>query len=97
MQRITRLLIEARALVNPNSPLHLSWAMVEPCGAEWLAKAHLWDGEPGSGTAINTSHHADQEAAIGYLHELADRYPPTSDLSILVVDIPRGELDEETA
>lgn len=84
MKQIDRLIIKAKQRTG----VELTLAMVELCGGSWTAAVHLWDRVPGHPPTIQTTTHATMEAAVEHIHTLADKYPNSRDVTIIVDDIP---------
>lgn len=87
MKQIDRLLIEAKKIAG-YSGKEITLAMVECCGASWAAVAHLWDRKPGHSPTIETTTHATMGAAVEHIHTIAEKYPNSRDVPIIVDDIP---------
>lgn len=83
MKRIDRLIIKARRSVGTE----LILALVEPCGELWKVLAHLDRKEQVRGLEICESLHATEDAALDQIHALADKYPNSRDLMIIVDDM----------
>lgn len=87
MKQIDRLLIEAKKIAG-YSGKEITLAMVECCGASWAAVVHLWDRKPGHSPTIETTTHATMGAAVEHIHTIAEKYPNSRDVPIIVDDIP---------
>lgn len=83
MNQIDRLTIKAKRLAAGG--LELCVAMVLQKGGRWVSKAHLWDGK--NPATIDEAEHATMESALDYLHALAEKYPNSQDVAIIVSDV----------
>ena len=86
MKHIDRLLIEAKKIAG-YSGKELTLAMIERNGDSWTATAHLWDRVHGHSPTVETTTHATEEAAVEYINTMAERYPNSRDVTIIIDDI----------
>ncbi len=86
MKQIDRLLIEAKKIAG-YSGKELTLAMIERNGDSWTATAHLWDRVQGHIPTLETATHATEEAAVEYISTMAERYPNSRDVTIIIDDI----------
>nr|WP_325297696.1 hypothetical protein [uncultured Dysosmobacter sp.] len=86
MKQVDRLLIEAKKIAGYTGP-QLTLAMIEQDGISWTAKAHLWDRIPGHPATVETTTHATQDAAVEHIRALAEKYPNSRDVTIIVDDV----------
>ena len=87
MKQIDRLLIEAKKIAGYIGK-QLTLAMVELCGDSWTATAHLWDLVQGHRPTVETTTHATEEDAVGYINALAEKCPNSLDVPVIIDDIP---------
>ena len=87
MKQIDRLLIEAKKIAGYTG-MQLTIAMIELCGDFWTATAHLWDRVHGHSPTVETTTHATEEAAVEYINTMAEKYPNSRDVTIIIDDIP---------
>lgn len=85
MQRIDKLLIKAQRAAKGG--LELILAMVVPDGNSWAAVVHLWDGKNGHSPTIQQSTWPTMDAAVEHIHELANEYPNSRDVPIIIDDL----------
>ena len=83
MNRIDRLLIQARAAARPD--LKLSVAILERNGHSWTSHAHLWDGKHPA--LLKRATYATLAAAVEYIRTLADEYHYSRDAVIIIDDM----------
>lgn len=86
MKQVDRLLIEAKKIAGYTGR-QLTLAMIERDGTSWTAKAHLQDRVPGHLATVEATTHATQDAAVEYIHTLAEQYPNSRDVAIIVDDV----------
>lgn len=82
MNQVDRLMIKAKRLAAGG--LELCVGIVAQDGDKWKSTAHLWDGV--NPATVDNAQHTTKDDAIDYLHTLAEKYPNTRDVPILVVD-----------
>lgn len=87
MKQIDRLLIEAKKIAGYRGK-ELTLAMIERNGDSWTATAHLWDRVQGHIPTLETATHATMGAAVEHIHAIAEKYPNSRDVPIIVDDIP---------
>jgi hypothetical protein len=87
LDRIDKLMILAKKKFG-NDGKEISVCFVEPVGGHWVAKADIWDGRPGGDIQRKESVHGTVNEAIEALHDLAEEYPNSQDITIIVNDIP---------
>lgn len=85
MNRIDKLILKARAVVSPG--LELGVAFVELNGDSWTAVVHLYDGVQGHAPTIRRCTYATQEAAVEHIRAMAQEYPNTQDVPIIIDDV----------
>ena len=83
MNQVDRLMIKAKRLATGG--LEVCVGMTVPDGDQWKYTAHLWDGV--NPATIDTALHTTKDDAIDYLHKLAEEYPNSRDVSIIVFDV----------
>lgn len=86
MKQIDRLLIEAKRIAGYTGQ-ELTLAMVERCGDSWAAMAHLWSRVSGHSPTVETTTHSTLDAAVEHVHALAEKYPNSRDVVIIIDDI----------
>ena len=86
MKHIDRLLIEAKKMAG-YSGKELTLAMIERKGDSWTATAHLWDRVQGHIPTLETTTHATEEAAVEHIRAVAEKYPNSRDVTIIIDDI----------
>lgn len=85
MNRIDRLIIQARAAARGNMELLLSF--VRRNGNSWTAEAYLGDGIQGHPPTVKTATYATEGAAVEYIRALAGEYPNSRDVPIIIDDL----------
>jgi hypothetical protein len=83
MKQIDRLILKARQSIG----VEVTLAMVERDGDSWAATVHLWDRVQRHPPTTESSTHATLDAALEHIHELAQQYPNSQDVPIIVDDI----------
>ena len=86
MKHIDRLLIEAKKIAW-YSGKELILAMIERDGDSWTAAAYLWDRVKEHDQTVETTTHATEEAAVEYINTMAEKYPNSRDVTIIIDDI----------
>ena len=86
MKQIDRLLIEAKKIAGYRGK-ELILAMIERDGDSWTAAAYLWDRVKEHDQTVETATHASEEAAVEYINTMAERYPNSRDVTIIIDDI----------
>ena len=86
MKRIDRLIVKAKRSIGTE----LILAYVERCGDQWKAQVHLDHKQQGRELEICESFHPTEDAALDHIHAMADKYPNSRDLTIIVDDIADG-------
>lgn len=84
MKRIDRLIIKARQSIGTE----LILAYVERCEAQWKAQVYLDHKEQGRDLEICESFHLTEDAALDHIRVMADKYPNSRDLTVIVDDFP---------
>ena len=87
MKQIDRLLIEAKKIAG-YSGKELTFAMIGQEGNFWTAAAYLWDLVPGHRPTVEITTHETDKAAVEHIHTLAEKYPNSRDVPIIIDDIP---------
>ena len=82
MNRIDKLIIKARNAVR--SGLELGVSFVERDGNSWAAIVHLHDG--GHYPIIQRSTYDTMEAAVEHIHAVAEEYPNSQDVPVIIID-----------
>ena len=85
MNRIDRLIIQARAAAHGNMELLPSF--VRRNGNSWTAEVYIGDGIQGHSPTVKTATYATEAAAVEYIRALAGEYPNSRDVVIIVDDI----------
>lgn len=83
MKRIDRLIIKAKRSIGTELVL----AFVEQQKDGWRALLQLDHKEQGRALEVCESSHETVEAAINHIYAMADKYPNSQDLTIIVDDI----------
>lgn len=83
MNRIDRLIIKAKHSIGTE----LVFAFVERCGEQWKTAVHLSRKEQ-CPPEICESLHATDEEAIEHICAMAEKYPNSRDITIIVDDMP---------
>ena len=86
MNHIDRLLIKAKKISGYNGK-QLVLAMVVRCGDSWKATARLWNRVQGYSETVDTGLYATLDAAEEYIHALAQEYPNSYDVAIIIDDL----------
>lgn len=86
MKQIDRLLIEAKKAAGYRGK-ELTIAMIERKDDSWTATAHLWDRVHGHSPTVEISTHATDEAAMEYINALAEKYPNSRNVTVIIDDI----------
>ncbi|MEA4933730.1 MAG: hypothetical protein VB071_09195 [Lawsonibacter sp.] len=86
MKQINRLLIEAKKMAGLCG-VQLSLAMIDREGDQWSAKGYLWDGVTGSQLMQESAVRPTLDAAMGFIYELAEKYPNSRDVAIIIDDL----------
>ena len=86
MKKVDHLLIEAKKIVDYTGP-QLTLAMIGRDGDCWTATAYLWDRVQGHPSAVETTTHATQDAAVEHIRVLAEQYRNSRDVTIIVEDM----------
>lgn len=86
MKHIDRLLIEAKKIAG-YSGKELILAMIERDGDSWTAAAYLLDRVKEYDQTVETATHATEEAAVEYINTMAEKYPNSRDLTIIIDDL----------
>ena len=87
MKRIDRLLLQARS--SAPGGMELIAAFIAPSGDSWTAAVHLHDGVPGHQPAIEKATWATMNAAVEHVRAMAEKYPNSRDVPVIIADIPR--------
>ena len=85
MNRIDRLIIKARAATRGG--MELLPSLVTRCGDSWTAEAYLGDSIQGHPPTVKTATYATEAAAVEYIRALADEYPNSRDVPIIIDDL----------
>lgn len=83
MNRIDRLIVKAKHSIGTE----LVFAFVERCGEQWKAVIHLKRKENIPPEVIESLHDTDDEA-IEHIRAMAEKYPNSRDITIIVDDMP---------
>ena len=86
MKQIDRLLIEAKRIAEYGGK-ELTLAMIGQVGNFWTAAAHLWDRVQGHSPTVEITTYATEEAAVEHIHALAEKYPNSRDVTIIIDDL----------
>ena len=87
MKHIDLLLIEAKKTAGYIEK-ELTLAMIWQDGHLWTSTVHLWDRVQGHRPTVETTTHATEAAAVEYINALAEKYPNSRDVVVIVDDIP---------
>lgn len=85
MNRIDKLLIQARDAVRGG--LELTHGLITHSGHSWMAEAYLCDGIPGHAPTVKRATYAAVGAAVAFIHAVANEYPNSKDVPVIVDDI----------
>ena len=85
MKQTDRLLIEAKKIAGYTG-MQLTIAMIELCGDFWTSTAYLWDRVQGHSQTVEKSTHATEEAAAEHINDLAEKYPNSRDVTVVIID-----------
>ena len=85
MNRIDRLILKARAAAAPG--LELGAALIERDGDSWCAVVHLHDRVQGHAPTIKRATWATLEGAMEYIQTVAEEYPNSRDLAVIIDDL----------
>lgn len=85
MNRIDKLILKARAAASPG--LELGVALIERQEDSWAAEVHLHDRVSGHTPTIKRATWAALERAVEYVRSLAEEYPNSRDLPVIIDDL----------
>lgn len=85
MNKIDRLILKAKEAARGGQELAV--AIIERSGNSWTAQAHLSDGVPGHTPSIKQAAYPTLEAAVEYIRAIADEYPNSQDVPVIIDDM----------
>ncbi|MCI9038200.1 MAG: hypothetical protein HFF80_10735 [Oscillospiraceae bacterium] len=85
MNKIDRLILKAKEAARGGQELTV--AIIERSGNSWTAQAHLSDGVPGHIPSIKQAAYTTLEAAVAYIRAIADEYPNSQDVPVIIDDM----------
>lgn len=85
MKQIDRIMIKAKKLSGNQGELCV--ALVVPSEKGWSAIGHIWNGKEPSAPRIETSLHDTMDEAVQAIYKLAEQYPNSQDITLIIDDV----------